>query len=209
MRILYFFLTTPFYVLGKVFIFFNLDNSNNDFLKCCNYLENLDILLDDEIIKILYLAEDHRSNFHYGIDHYAMLRAIYFTHVRKDFQGASTVAQQFVRVITGRYERTLFRKLREQLLAVLITYEFNTKIIGTAYLNIAFLGSGMNGLTGYLRRKKIFLDQLDTLEKIKIVSRLKYPEPIKDKERWSFKMKVRVGNIQSKIVKYKSLPTSL
>ncbi|KXZ74483.1 Penicillin-binding protein 1A [Acinetobacter venetianus] len=83
-----------------------------------------------------------------------MLREIYFTHVKKEFQGASTVAQQFVRVITERYERTLFRKLREQLLAVLITYEFNNKLIGTGYLNIAFLGSGMYGLTGFLRRKK-------------------------------------------------------
>lgn len=209
MKTLYFFFTIPFYMLGKVFIFFNLDNLNNDFSKCCNYLENLNIALDDEIIEVLYLAEDHRSDFHYGIDHYAMLRAIYFTHVKKEFQGASTVAQQFVRVITGRYERTLFRKLREQLLAVLITYEFNNKIIGTAYLNIAFLGSGMNGLTGFLRRKKILLGQLNTLEKIKIVSRLKYPQPIKNKKIWSCKMKVRVGNIQAKIVKYKSLPTSL
>jgi hypothetical protein len=50
---------------------------------------------------------------------------------------------------------------------------------------------------------------LNTLEKIKIVSRLKYPEPIKNKKIWSCKMKVRVGNIQAKIVKYKSLPTSL
>lgn len=178
-------------------------------MKCYNYLEKLNLVLDDEILEILFLAEDHRSHFHYGVDHYAMLRAIYFTHIKNEFQGASTVAQQFVRVITERYERTLFRKLREQLLAVLITYEFNNKIIGAAYLNIAFLGSGMNGLTGFLIRKRILFDQLDTLEKIKIVSRLKYPEPIKDKKRWSLKMKVRVGNIQSKIVKYKSLPTSL
>ena len=209
MRILYFLLTIPFYVLGKIFIFFNLDDSNTDFLKCCNYLENLNLVLDDEIIDILFLAEDHRANFHYGIDHYAMLRAIYFTHARKEFQGASTVAQQFVRVITGRYERTLFRKLREQLLAVLITCKFNSKIIGTAYLNVAFLGSGMNGVNGYIRWKQKLLSELDTLDKIKIVSRLKYPEPIKDKIRWSFNMRIRIGNIKTKIVKHKSLPTSL
>ena len=171
MRILYFLLTIPFYVLGKIFIFFNLDDSNTDFLKCFNYLENLNLVLDDEIIDILFLAEDHRANFHYGIDHYAMLRAIYFTHARKEFQGASTIAQQFVRVITGRYERTLFRKLREQLLAVLITCKFNSKIIGTAYLNVAFLGSGMNGVNGYIRWKQKLLSELDTLDKIKIVSR--------------------------------------
>ncbi|EHU1491159.1 transglycosylase domain-containing protein [Acinetobacter baumannii] len=209
MSFLYFFLTIPFYVLGKIFIFFNLDSLKTDFLKCCNDLKKFNLVLDREIIEILFLAEDHRFNFHYGIDHYAMLRAIYNTHIKKEYQGASTIAQQYVRVITGRYERTLFRKLREQLLAVLITYEFDTKIIGTAYLNIAFLGSGMNGLSGYLRQKKRLFVELETLEKIKIVSRLKYPEPIKDKTRWSLKMRIRVQNIHSKIIKHKSFLNSI
>ncbi|MHA3090970.1 transglycosylase domain-containing protein [Acinetobacter brisouii] len=199
MKFIYFFLTIPFYILAKYFVFFNLDSINVDFLKCRKHLQSLNLILDDEIIEILFLAEDHRFQVHYGIDHYAMLRAIYSTHIRKEFQGASTVAQQYVRVITNRYEKSLFRKFREQLLAVLITYEFDVKIIGAAYLNIAFLGSGMKGVDGYLQRKSRLLYELDTLEKIQIVSRLKYPEPLKDKLRWSYKMRIRVENIHSKI----------
>ncbi|ATZ67845.1 transglycosylase domain-containing protein [Acinetobacter haemolyticus] len=208
MKFLYFFLTIPFYILAKFFVFLNIDNLENDLFKCRKHLQSLNLLLDDEILEILFLAEDHRSKFHFGIDHYAMLRAIYFTHIRKEFQGASTVAQQYVRVITVRYERSLFRKFREQLLAVLITYEFDVNIIGAAYLNVAFLGSGMNGVSEYMKRKKRLLYELDTSEKIKIVSRLKYPEPLKDKSIWAFKMKIREGNIQSKITKYQSLPSS-
>lgn len=66
----------------------------------------------------------------------------------------------------------------------------------------------MNGVSEYMKRKKRLLYELDTSEKIKIVSRLKYPEPLKDKSIWAFKMKIREGNIQSKITKYQSLPSS-
>lgn len=201
MRFIYFLLTLPFYFLARIFLYFNIGNFSLDIRKCRENLNAINFKLDDEILEILFLAEDHRIKLHYGVDQYAMLRAIYVTNFKKEFQGASTVAQQYVRVITNKYERTLIRKLREQLLAVLISYEFDNKTIGVAYLNIAFLGSSMNGINGYLRRKNRLFYELDVLEKIKIVSRLKYPEPLKDKLIWSYKMRIRVGNIQSKIVK--------
>lgn len=209
MKFIYFFLTIPFYILAIFFVFFNIDNMNVDLIKCRKHLQGLNLILDDETIEILFLAEDHRFQVHYGIDHYAILRAMYSTHIRKEFQGASTIAQQYIRVVTNRYDRSLFRKFREQLLAVLIAYEFDSKLIGTAYLSISFLGSGMNGIEGYLKRNKKLLCELDTLEKIQIVSRLKYPEPLTDKSNWLHKMRIRVGNIHSKIIKRKSLPTSL
>lgn len=199
MKLLYFFLTIPFYILAKFFIFFNIQNLRTDLIKCRTHLKSINHILDDEILKILFLAEDHRVQSHYGIDQYAMLRAIYSTHLKKQFQGASTVAQQYVRVITNRYERTIIRKLREQLLAILITYEFNILTIGSAYLDIAFLGSGMMGFKGYLKWKRKDLDELDVRDKIRIVARLKYPEPLKDKENWCNKMNIREGNIYSKL----------
>lgn len=130
-----------------------------------------------------------------------MLRAIYYTHIKNEFQGASTIAQQYVRVISNRYERTLIRKFREQLLAVLITRCFHWEKIATAYINTAFLGSGMYGYDSFLKRKKILEADLSMIDKVRLVARLKYPEPLQDKIRWSSKMRVRVANIQSKIVK--------
>lgn len=201
MKPLYFLLTIPFYILANFYIFFNIQNLSTDLSKCRLHLKNINHILDKEILRILFLAEDHRVDSHYGIDQYSMLRAIYSTHFKKQFQGASTVAQQYVRVITNRYERTLTRKLREQLLAILITYEFDVDTIGTAYLDLAFLGSGMNGFKGYLKWKNRASDKLDTEEKIKIVARLKYPEPLKNKGNWSYKINIRVNNIYSRLLK--------
>lgn len=208
MRILYFLVTIPFYFLARLFQILNLIELNSDLKKCKINLNNINQLVEEEILNILFVAEDHRSSMHFGIDHYAMLRAIYYTKFKNEFQGASTIAQQYVRVITQRYERTWIRKFREQLLAVLICREFNQKQIATAYLEIAFLGSGMNGVDGYLRRKNKKLFHLSIVEKIEIIARLKYPEPLKNKNLWSSKVKIRVSNISLKLTK-KSLPTSL
>lgn len=201
MRIIYFFCTIPFYLCAKFFQLFNILKIEDDLKKCLSDLDNSNKNLDYTILEILSLAEDHRVKFHYGIDHYAMLRAIYYTHIKNEFQGASTIAQQYVRVISNRYERTLIRKFREQLLAVLITRCFHWEEIAAAYINTAFLGSGMYGYDSFLKRKKILEADLSMTDKVGLVARLKYPEPLQDKIRWSSKMRVRVENIQSKIVK--------
>ena len=206
MKYLYFILTIPFFIFAVLFNKFNVGNFQDDLKKCEKDLANITDFIDNEITNILYIAEDHRYSKHFGIDHYAMLRAIYYTNFKKQFQGGSTIAQQYVRVMTQRYERTWRRKFREQLLAVLISHQFSLEHISTAYLKRAFLGSGMNGLNRYLRWKKITYE-LSTLEKIEIISRLKYPEPLIPNQEWSSKMKIRVGNISSKLEK--SLPTSL
>ncbi|RKG29956.1 transglycosylase domain-containing protein [Acinetobacter tianfuensis] len=198
MKVMYFFLTIPFYLLMKLFYKLNLDNFQIDFVKCEKNLKSVQQLLDEEIINILFIAEDHRVLRHFGIDHYAMLRAIYYTKFKNQFQGASTIAQQYVRVITQRYERTWKRKLREQLLAILISHKFSNQQIATAYLKIAFLGSDMDGLDHYLKWKKVN-HKLSTSEKIEIVARLKYPEPLNNKEIWRSKIKIRVSNISCKL----------
>jgi len=206
MKRVYFCLTIPFLFFAKVLILFRTSRFNQDLEKISNLISKTELDLDKEILYILAVAEDHRVNSHLGIDHYAMLRAIYYTKFKKQFQGASTIAQQLVRVATDRYEKTWRRKLREQLLAVLISRRFSIEQISTTYLKIAFLGSGMNGLDRYLKWKNIN-HSLTTLEKIEIISRLKYPEPLITNHEWSSKIKIRVGNISSKLDK--SIPTSL
>lgn len=64
----------------------------------------------------------------------------------------------------------------------------------------------MNGLNSYLKWKKLTYE-LSTLEKVEIIARLKYPEPLTKNNKWSLKMKIRISNILSKLEK--SLPTSL
>lgn len=206
MRMVYFCLTIPFLIVAKLLMVHKNSKFNKDLENINSLIAKTKLDLDNEILHILLVAEDHRVNSHLGIDHYAMLRAIYYTKFKKEFQGASTIYQQLVRVVTGRYEMTWLRKLREQLLAVSISRKFSTEQISTAYLKIAFLGSGMNGLNSYLKWKKLTYE-LSTLEKVEIIARLKYPEPLTKNHKWSLKMKIRISNILSKLEK--SLPTSL
>src|SRR5690348_10551479 len=62
---------------------------------------------------LLISGEDHRFFGHCGIDPIAVCRAIWRGVVLGHREGASTIEMQLVRVVTGRFERTLTRKLRE------------------------------------------------------------------------------------------------
>ncbi|MAA66350.1 MAG: hypothetical protein CL581_16460 [Alteromonadaceae bacterium] len=66
----------------------------------------------------LVVAEDHRNQLHYGIDPIAILSAFAGRVFKGKKRGASTIEQQFVRVITQRYERTVRRKIRGKRLGI-------------------------------------------------------------------------------------------
>src|ERR1700686_1168007 len=69
---------------------------------------------------LLISGEDHRFFDHAGIDFIAVCRAVWRGHVLRRREGASTIEMQLVRVLTGRFERTLVRKIREAGLATLL-----------------------------------------------------------------------------------------
>jgi len=86
MKRVYFCLTIPFLFFAKVLILFRTSRFNQDLEKISNLISKTELDLDKEILYILAVAEDHRVNSHLGIDHYAMLRAIYYTKFKKQFQ---------------------------------------------------------------------------------------------------------------------------
>ena len=69
--------------------------------------------------RLLISGEDHRYFLHPGFDVIAICRAIWRRLAWGVREGASTIEQQTVRVLKGRYERTLRRKVHEILLAPL------------------------------------------------------------------------------------------
>lgn len=58
-------------------------------------------------VTALIAGEDHRFIAHRGIDPIAMGGAFYRLIAHRKIGGASTIEQQFVRVVTGLRERTL------------------------------------------------------------------------------------------------------
>lgn len=72
------------------------------------------------LIDFLILAEDHRNKYHIGVDVIAICRAIYRRLRFSVKEGASTIEQQLVRVVTGDYRDSISRKIKEIMLAVYI-----------------------------------------------------------------------------------------
>jgi len=141
--------------------------------------------------QLLILGEDHRFFSHGGIDPIAICRAIWRGIFLRKTEGASTIEMQIVRVVGGRYERTLGRKIREMALATLVCREVPKEALPTLYLRIGYFGWRMNGYEAGCRRLGVSPEELTDNETARLVARLKYPQPrFTRPERWN-KINVR------------------
>lgn len=127
--------------------------------------------------RLLISGEDHRHAQHSGYDLYAICRAIWRRATRRSREGASTIEQQIVRVITNRYENTILRKTREIMLAALVAEYFPKAILPIVYLCIGYYGWHMNGYSQACKRIGIQHENLTIENAAELVARLKYPEP--------------------------------
>lgn len=196
----YLFLTIPFFAVGKIYYYFNLDNFRSDFQKVVISVESRRKDIPESFIQALIIAEDHRSTFHFGIDHIAMMRAVFVRVYKNEYEGASTIEQQFIRAVISRYERTFWRKFREQLLAVLVRETYSVQKISQTYLTIAFYGSGLEGINCFLSRKKKEVLNFNCLEVYMLIARLKYPEPLRYKvQEWEVRIANRVRYMKKRL----------
>lgn len=158
-----------------------------DLAKCVDYIKKEKksfCLIDDYYYHVLVTAEDHRSSIHYGIDPIAIIRCIYLKLTKRIIQGGSTVEQQLVRTLTGRYEKTLRRKLREQVIAILLNESVQSKSeIGKAYLHCAYFGHAKVGFFN--------LSNSDRKDASELIARLKYPTKKNEKPLGNEKIKRR------------------
>ncbi len=103
-----------------------------------------------ETVRAVLAAEDASFFEHPGISFTGILRAVW-VNLRGNgvVQGGSTVTQQLVKNIYLTSERTMSRKLREALLAVMLEWRYSKEQILEAYLNQIFWGrSGSANLIG-------------------------------------------------------------
>ena len=188
-------LSAPFVWLAKGAEEWNTFGIRSDIEKCLDVIDAQRILLPAPFLDSLIAAEDHRNALHPGVDPIAMLRAMYVRCRFGDVQGASTVEQQFVRVVSGRYERTLARKVHEQVLAICVSRRRGKVEIANAYLMVAYYGSGMSGITGLKARfgGGLFGPSIDGVRET--IARLKYPKPLQPTAEWRGKVRARVAYI--------------
>ncbi|MEO8160767.1 MAG: penicillin-binding protein 1B, partial [Arenimonas sp.] len=93
------------------------------------------------LITGLQSVEDRNFKNHHGIDPWGVARAIWVNMREAGFeQGASTLTQQMVRSLFLSNTKTISRKLKEALYALLIEARFDKRRILEAYLNEVYLG---------------------------------------------------------------------
>jgi penicillin-binding protein 1A len=107
----------------------------------------------EEIPPYLQLAiiavEDAQFYNHSGLNYYSILRAVVKDTIRRSFpigKGASTITLQLARMLTGRYEKTWDRKIKDILIAWKIEKRYSKHQILTLYANLHNMGPGIYGV---------------------------------------------------------------
>ncbi len=127
-------------------------------------------------VNALIAAEDRRFMSHSGVDVRGVARAFAVYVSRRRLQGASTITQQLVRVVTRDYRRSVERKLKELCIACVVDRRVSKIDQAELYLVLGYYGWRMNGLRQALLRLSFALP-LKRLEAAQLVARLRYPEP--------------------------------
>lgn len=103
------------------------------------------------IIDSLILVEDRDFYEHHGVSPFAIMRAAMVNlGAGKTVQGGSTLTQQLAKNFFLSSERSLVRKMREALMAIIIDFRYGKDEILEAYLNEVYMGQdkarGVHGM---------------------------------------------------------------
>lgn len=150
--------------------------------------------------EMVLILEDRRYFYHTGIDYRSFLRDLYRFITFRKHGGFSTIEMQFVRTVTGRYDKTLQRKLYEIILAHLCNWHFKKLDLLNAYLNIAYYGTNfpvnlLSDMTNiecvstFIFGKSI--NDLSPEEAAEIAAYLVYPRPSRPYTAWYHKIERR------------------
>jgi penicillin-binding protein 1B len=105
--------------------------------------------LPEHAVHAVLAAEDDSFYWHPGVSPTGILRALFVNLRRGEVaQGGSTLTQQLVKNVFLTSERSLFRKIREAVIAVAVEVQHSKKSILQGYLNGIYLG-GANGIQYY------------------------------------------------------------
>ncbi|MDO9213404.1 MAG: penicillin-binding protein 1B [Methylococcales bacterium] len=95
----------------------------------------------DYLIKGLLASEDRDFYHHFGVSPRGILRALLANYrAGVMVQGASTITQQLIKNFYLSSERSLERKVKEALMALVLEYRYSKNEILEAYLNEIYLG---------------------------------------------------------------------
>jgi penicillin-binding protein 1B len=117
--------------------------------------------LPDLLVKGLIAVEDRDFYEHIGIDVMAIGRALWANLVAKRVvQGGSTLTQQLVKNYFLTAERTLWRKLNEIVMAMILDYRYDKDEILESYANEIYLGQqGGKAIHGFALASRFYFNR--------------------------------------------------
>lgn len=194
LRVFFWLSTFPFFITAWFCFKINLLSVRNDLALCRSILrKHAHQEISDELYDVLRLAEDHRNALHFGVDPIAICRSVWRNLMQNSYEGASTIEQQFVRSCTGRYERTLKRKFREQMVAVRLKQFATKREINTAFIFTVHFGDLHRGPLAILRKSGRLPSSATFLDSAHLIARIKFPEPSPITAQWMDHFDTRVG----------------
>lgn len=105
------------------------------------------------VIHAFLAAEDWHFFSHNGLSIKGILRSALVNLVSfRRAQGASTITQQLVRLLFFEHRKNFSRKIKEQILALVVERQFTKQQILETYLNHIYLGAGIYGVEAACQR---------------------------------------------------------
>lgn len=107
-----------------------------------------------EHLLLAFIAAEDRSFFsHYGISIKGMIRSLLVNiYHGRIVQGASTITQQLVKLLFFDSQKTIRRKIKEQVVALIVEQQFTKEQILETYLNHIYFGCGIYGVQAASQR---------------------------------------------------------
>ena len=167
------------------------DNQNELFYQNINNYSGQYVTIDDVspyFLDAIVSIEDKRFYSHHGFDYVGISRAIKTNVIKgKTAQGASTITQQYARLLYLTNEKTWSRKVKEAFFTLQLETHLSKEEILEGYINNVYFGHGVYGIENasqYFYKKKakdLTLNEASMLAGV--VNGPQYYSPILNKKR--------------------------